>query len=120
MQSRAKACCGKKLVVKVVTVQEDLNYVNKHFFIVPTLARSLTICPRGDELLLSIATVCSMTSSAAHSFSKLLNQPKTASKSRASGEVDDGIKKLRRMILVEGIPSAIVRYPHRPLCSDFN
>lgn len=48
-----------------------------------------------------------MTSSAAHSFSKLLNQPKTASKSRASGEVDDGIKKLRRMILVEGIPSAI-------------
>jgi len=46
-------------------------------------------------------------SSAAHSFNKLLNQPKAASRSRASGEVDDGTKKLRRMILVEGIPSSV-------------
>lgn len=45
----------------------------------------------------------------AHSFNKLLSQPKAASKSRATGEVDDGTKKLRRMILVEGIPSAVVR-----------
>ncbi|KAK0212387.1 TBC-domain-containing protein [Desarmillaria ectypa] len=42
----------------------------------------------------------------AHSFARLLNQPKISSKSRASGEVDDGTKKLRRMILVDGIPSA--------------
>jgi len=49
-----------------------------------------------------------MASSTAHSFNKILNQPKFSSKSRLSGEIDDGTKKLRRMILVEGIPSAAV------------
>ncbi|RXW23353.1 hypothetical protein EST38_g2523 [Candolleomyces aberdarensis] len=48
------------------------------------------------------------TSSAAaattHSFNKLLNQPRYSSKSRGN-EIDDGTKRLRRMILVEGIPS---------------
>ncbi|KAF8918064.1 rab-GTPase-TBC domain-containing protein [Mucidula mucida] len=38
-------------------------------------------------------------------FAKILSQPKFSSKSRASGEYDDGTKKLRRMILTEGIPS---------------
>jgi len=52
----------------------------------------------------------SAAAAAAHSFNKLLSQPKAASKSRATGETDDGTKKLRRMILVEGIPSAVVRY----------
>jgi len=47
-----------------------------------------------------------MSAATAHSFNKLLSQPKAASKSRA-GETDDGTKKLRRMILVEGIPSAV-------------
>ena len=51
-----------------------------------------------------------MSAATAHSFNKLLSQPKAASKSRATGETDDGTKKLRRMILVEGIPSALVRY----------
>ena len=51
-----------------------------------------------------------MSAATAHSFNKLLSQPKAASKSRATGEHDDGTKKLRRMILVEGIPSAVVRY----------
>ncbi|KAJ7874719.1 rab-GTPase-TBC domain-containing protein [Mycena olivaceomarginata] len=37
----------------------------------------------------------------AHSF----NKPKVSSKSRSSGDIEDGTKKLRRMILVEGIPS---------------
>lgn len=44
----------------------------------------------------------------AHSFNKLLSQPRAASKSRATGETDDGTNKLRRMILVEGIPSVVV------------
>ncbi|KAF4621334.1 hypothetical protein D9613_000542 [Agrocybe pediades] len=48
-----------------------------------------------------------MSAAAAHSFNKLLSQPKAVSKSRATGEVDDGVKKLRRMILVEGIPSSV-------------
>ncbi|PPQ89500.1 hypothetical protein CVT25_012172 [Psilocybe cyanescens] len=48
-----------------------------------------------------------MSAATAHSFNKLLSQPKAVSKSRATGELDDGVKKLRRMILVEGIPSAI-------------
>ena len=51
-----------------------------------------------------------MSAATAHSFNKLLSQPKAASKSRATGETDDGTKKLRRMILVEGIPSALVCY----------
>lgn len=42
-------------------------------------------------------------------FAKILSQPKFSSKSRASGEYDDGTKKLRRMILTEGIPSDQVR-----------
>jgi len=50
-----------------------------------------------------------MSAATAHSFNKLLSQPKAVSKSRATGEIDDGVKKLRRMILVEGIPSAVVR-----------
>jgi hypothetical protein len=50
---------------------------------------------------------------AAHSFNKILNQHKS-SKSRRSGDVDEGIKKLRRMILVEGIPSIIVRPRRTP------
>src|SRR5277367_614606 len=45
--------------------------------------------------------------SAAHSFNKILNQPR-GSKSRGS-DLEDGRKKLRRMILVEGIPSSVVR-----------
>ncbi|KAG8214008.1 hypothetical protein J3R82DRAFT_10760 [Butyriboletus roseoflavus] len=45
---------------------------------------------------------------AAHSFNKILNQHKS-SKSRRSGDVDEGVKKLRRLILVDGIPSKIVR-----------
>jgi cell cycle arrest protein BUB2 len=43
----------------------------------------------------------------AHSFNKILNQPRS-SKSKRSGDVDEGTKKLRRMILVEGIPSVAV------------
>lgn len=49
-----------------------------------------------------------MSASVAHSFNKLLNQPKAISKSRATGEIEDSATKLRRMILVEGIPSAVV------------
>ncbi|KAF9227271.1 TBC-domain-containing protein [Gyrodon lividus] len=48
----------------------------------------------------------SAAAAAAHSFNKILNQHKS-SKSRRSGDIDEGIKKLRRMILVEGLPSAI-------------
>ncbi|KAJ7497086.1 bub2 protein [Mycena latifolia] len=47
-----------------------------------------------------------MSSATAHSFNKILNQPKVSSKSRSSSDIDDGTKKLRRMILVDGIPSA--------------
>ncbi|KAF8904369.1 bub2 protein [Gymnopilus junonius] len=46
-------------------------------------------------------------SATAHSFNKLLGQPKVVSKSRLNGDIDDAVKKLRRMILVDGIPSAI-------------
>ncbi|KDQ07049.1 hypothetical protein BOTBODRAFT_227622 [Botryobasidium botryosum FD-172 SS1] len=40
-----------------------------------------------------------------HPFSKILNQPRISSKFRTQLDVDEGVKKLRRLILVEGIPS---------------
>ncbi|KAK7035210.1 CDC16 protein [Paramarasmius palmivorus] len=45
----------------------------------------------------------------AHSFNKILSKPKFSSKSRGSGDVDDdsNLKKLRRLILVEGIPATV-------------
>ncbi|KAF7419456.1 hypothetical protein PC9H_002046 [Pleurotus ostreatus] len=49
----------------------------------------------------------STAAAAAHSFNKLLNQPKTASRSRGSADPEDSLKKLRRLILVDGIPSSI-------------
>jgi len=54
-----------------------------------------------------------MSAGSAHSFNKVLTQPKYASKSRASSSdpVDDASKKLRRMILVDGIPSTAVGFP---------
>lgn len=54
-------------------------------------------------------------SSAAHSFHKILNQAKTHAKFRTRADVDDGVKKIRRLILVEGIPAALVRPPPPPL-----
>ncbi|KAF9070900.1 bub2 protein [Rhodocollybia butyracea] len=50
-----------------------------------------------------------MSATTAHSFNKVLSKPKFSSKSRSTNvEVDDdsNLKKLRRMILVEGIPSS--------------
>ncbi|KAJ8076997.1 CDC16 protein [Marasmius tenuissimus] len=46
----------------------------------------------------------------AHSFNKILSKPKYPSKSRGSGgetDEDSNIKKLRRLILVEGIPANV-------------
>ena len=65
------------------------------------------------------STPSSAADSTAHAFNKLLNQPRPGSKSR-NGEVDDGTKRLRRMILVEGIPSKAVRHPYSSLlgCDD--
>ncbi|KAJ3864482.1 MAG: bub2 protein [Lentinula lateritia] len=50
-----------------------------------------------------------MSATTAHSFNKILSKPKYSSKSRSSGVDDDdsNLKKLRRMILVEGIPSSV-------------
>jgi hypothetical protein len=44
----------------------------------------------------------------AHSFNKILNLPRTSSKSRSAADVEEAIKKLRRLILVDGIPSSVV------------
>ncbi|KAF7782425.1 hypothetical protein Agabi119p4_1801 [Agaricus bisporus var. burnettii] len=43
----------------------------------------------------------------AHSFNRILNHTKSTSKPRATGEPDDGTRKLRRLILVDGIPSSV-------------
>jgi hypothetical protein len=44
----------------------------------------------------------------AHTFNKILREPKSSSRSRGTSDSDDGTKKLRRLILIEGIPSAAV------------
>ncbi|KAI0285246.1 TBC-domain-containing protein [Russula brevipes] len=41
----------------------------------------------------------------AHAFNKILSQPKLSSKSRTPDDVEESVKKLRRLILIEGIPS---------------
>ncbi|KAN0107165.1 Rab-GTPase-TBC domain containing protein [Russula decolorans] len=40
-----------------------------------------------------------------HAFNKILSQPKLSSKARTSEDVEESVKKLRRLILIEGIPS---------------
>jgi hypothetical protein len=47
----------------------------------------------------------------AHAFNKILSQPKLSSKKRTPEDVEESVKKLRRLILIEGIPSKAVRTP---------
>jgi len=47
----------------------------------------------------------------AHAFNKILSQPKLSSKTRTPEDVEETVKKLRRLILIEGIPSKAVRTP---------
>ena len=44
-----------------------------------------------------------------NAFNKILTQPKLSSKTRTSEDVEESVKKLRRLILIEGIPSRAVR-----------
>jgi cell cycle arrest protein BUB2 len=44
----------------------------------------------------------------AHTFNKILSQPKLSSKTRSSEDVEESVKKLRRLILIDGIPSKAV------------
>ncbi|KAK1225255.1 CDC16 protein [Marasmius sp. AFHP31] len=56
----------------------------------------------------------------AHSFNKILSKPKYPSKSRGSGgetDEDSNIKKLRRLILVEGIPANVIDKKRKSLDS---
>ncbi|KAI9457812.1 TBC-domain-containing protein [Lactarius psammicola] len=41
----------------------------------------------------------------AHAFNKILSNPKLSSKSRTPEDVEENVKKLRRLILIDGIPS---------------
>ncbi|KAI0082820.1 bub2 protein [Panus rudis PR-1116 ss-1] len=43
----------------------------------------------------------------AHSFNKILNQHRSSSRQRTAHDVEESVKKLRRLILVDGIPSAV-------------
>lgn len=50
------------------------------------------------------------TAAAVTAFQKILNQPKMQRSNRTPADIQDGIKRLRRLILVEGIPSEAVRH----------
>jgi hypothetical protein len=54
----------------------------------------------------------------AHAFNKILSQPKLSSKTRTSEDVEESVKKLRRLILIEGIPSKAVCARLRAVCSS--
>jgi cell cycle arrest protein BUB2 len=41
----------------------------------------------------------------AHAFNKILSHPKLSSKTRTPEDVEENVKKLRRLILIDGIPS---------------
>jgi cell cycle arrest protein BUB2 len=45
----------------------------------------------------------------AHAFNKILSQPNLSSRTRSPDDVEESVKKLRRRILIEGIPSKAVR-----------
>ncbi|KZW00728.1 bub2 protein [Exidia glandulosa HHB12029] len=47
----------------------------------------------------------SSTAQASQAFNKILSQPKLSSKARTAQEIEEGVKRLRRLILVEGVPS---------------
>ncbi|KAI0341841.1 TBC-domain-containing protein [Trametopsis cervina] len=46
------------------------------------------------------------TSASAHSFNKILNAHRSATRTRSAADIEESIKKLRRLILVDGIPSS--------------
>lgn len=48
------------------------------------------------------------TSASAHSFNKILNAHRSATRTRSAVDIEESIKKLRRLILVDGIPSSAV------------
>jgi hypothetical protein len=52
----------------------------------------------------------------AQAFNKILSQPKLSSKTRTSEDVEESVKKLRRLILIEGIPSKAVCARLRAVC----
>lgn len=60
--------------------------------------------PRPCVRRLSSATM----SSSAHSFNKILTLHRSSIKTRNAADVEESIKKLRRLILVDGIPSKAV------------
>lgn len=44
----------------------------------------------------------------AHSFNKILNQYRSSSKQRSASDIEEAVRKLRRLILVDTIPSDVV------------
>lgn len=49
-------------------------------------------------------------STKAHQFNKILNQKSSSTRLRTAEDVDEALKKLRRLVLVNGIPSDVVRW----------
>jgi hypothetical protein len=56
----------------------------------------------------------------AHTFNKILAQPKLSSRTRSSDDVEESVKKLRRLILIDGIPSKAVRSRVSFACEIFH
>ena len=64
----------------------------------------------GAKGLITAMSADADTQKTARTFHRILNQPKVnaGNKSRTEKDVEEGIKKIRRLILVEGIPHTIV------------
>src|SRR6266478_1095995 len=79
-------------------------------------------CERQSPLPLTISTMSDAAhlATTAHAFNKILSQPKLSSKTRTPEDVEESVKKLRRLILIDGIPSRAVcaRLNRRSVCSS--
>lgn len=79
---------------------------------VKTLLRRRRCNPLRKPSRLNMSPSGSAASAAAaatsHSFNKILNYTRSSSKPRSAADVEESIKKLRRLILVDGIPSSVV------------
>lgn len=74
----------------------------------PFPLRTPTASHQGPQMADPTTSIAKALQAKAHAFNKLLNQPRLSTKFRTQADVEDGLKKLRRLILVEGIPFTVV------------
>lgn len=96
--------------------EQELKRPRPHPHLATSRASSERSCTLDCEPTtgLSCLKMSSSAAATAHSFNKILNLPKSSSKTRTPLDVEEAVRKLRRLILVDGIPSSVVSGGHSP------